>query len=132
MALSSDLQTEAKRIEDIVAAVWNRSHCFALVPIGESVAVTPGTPLDQSGGTGGASLVTNGNEANVDAIALETVTSAGVGDNPNCLCIVRGPANVNADQLVLQASVTAAELKPYLLALGILLVNEPAEQEQLA
>lgn len=126
MALYSKRVEDTRLVSDVVRWIANNDYCYANVPIGESVAVVVGSLLDLNGGTGGASLITNGNEANVDAIALEAATSTGVGNNPTVLALVRGPAVVNASRLALQTDVTVAEAKANLLAnIDVVAIEEP-------
>lgn len=122
--------TEGKRLDDLLIAetMVQQGYCRAMIPLGESVSCVIGTPLDQNGGTGGASLITNGNEANTDAIALEAGASTGVGNNPLVMALVRGPAVINGTQLALQASVTIAEIRTVLAGWNapVKVLEEPA------
>jgi len=87
-------------------------------------SVEVGSPLRDNTGY---ILVANGQEANVTAIALEAVEGTG---SEEIVCLVRGPAVIDKDRLHLETDVTWAELKPYLLALGIVGRAEPAKYEE--
>jgi len=117
-------ETNTKKIGDLVLREFDSNYCRKVILLGNSVTTKIGTPLDQNGGSGGASLITNGNEANVDAVALEAVVSGAAANEP-CLCLVRGPAIINGDELELETSVTVAEIKSVLDAAGILVQEEP-------
>lgn len=118
--------TEGKTIGDVVRYQLPHGFCCEIVTLEDAEQVYVGSPLDKTGGGGGGAIkITNGNEANADAISLEAKTDAGSGTD-TVLALVRGPAIVNADQLTLETSVTKAELLSVFEALNILLRDEPS------
>lgn len=121
-------QTEGPRIDDVVKWMVNRDYCVELVTLDTSVAVDVGTVLDISTPTASV-LITNGNEADTGAIALEKRTAT---DARTLLpVLVRGPAIVDGDKLLLETSVTIAEVTTPLVALGVLVHREPTLQQTL-
>jgi hypothetical protein len=115
--------TIGKKIGDFLRYELPHEYCRARITVAKSQTVVIGAVLDRDGATQ-ASPIANGSEANADAIALEDCTT-GAGATGTVLALVRGPAIIDGDQLVLAANVTVAELVAPLLALGILVRTEP-------
>lgn len=118
--------TQTKGVGDIVAYETPLEYCRKRITVATSQTVKVGSPLDLNGGaSSNAGVITSGNEANADAIALEAATTS--GSTTTIMALVRGPCVVNASELVLETSVTLATVVTALLSAGIIARTQPTK-----
>jgi len=114
-------KTEPTHVGDVVKYETPFNFCRKKLTLKAATtqSVEVGSPLRDNTGY---ILVANGQEANATAIALEAVEATG---GEEIVCLVRGPAVIDADRLHLETGVSWSELEPYFAALGILAREEP-------
>jgi len=108
--------TETGRTGEWLKWLMNRDFCLDVLTLKAATAdvIYNGAMLRDNTGY---IVVANGSEALVTAIYMgDTFTAAG---SEKVLCLVRGPAIIDADKLNYEASVTWAEVAAALAALDI-------------
>ena len=105
---------------------WMIERRFCCAPMALKAAtvqtIVPGDMLEDDTGL---IIVANGTEADVIAIAMESIVAVG---GEKILCLVRGPAIIDSDMINYAASVTWAEVSAALAALDIRASNSALDE----
>lgn len=125
-------QTEVKVPGDFIVDEWNESYSREQLLITDNATVAVGDVLGIKTGSEYDTLKADPTEpvdGSASAIALEAISGTHTGQT--ILCLKRGPAVVNKDQLSFGAATAQAQAEAALEALspGIQLVSQPTDSD---